>query len=404
MWVSQGISRFDAFDSPLCFAVFGKAGASGPGNLRQFARAFDADIALHANEQGTLPVTVTSLSGEVRETVDLIAHLKSDRVIKLQWGDIVELPLAAGEAIREAFSPEVEIDVRVDLGNGNFFANAENLSGPVMRIQSGENLDLAAVLRAAAVAPYFVASTTLMRATEEALEMRKSNIRHGDVIEVQMIDPKQSLSERAQRDGIFVCQSLDGPFWPIGDGWNRNYHPAKSSGIGNLLLAAVSPSGLPLQPVDWDRAFVRRRLGAAWEEVPLMDAIMETEKLKAFTLVLPVSETGSRGLPENLRAKLAEESRFDWHLGVLDEPPVAYRYEAPFFRIERMDGKQIWRDLNAEHAPRPVTSDLNQLLMVHPRHRTFGNYVYVDGGKGILVESLRVHPTRRPAVVPPSSK
>ncbi len=396
VWLSQGISRFDAFGTPLCMPVFGRAGASGPGTLRQFAQALNVDIPLNATAQGTLPVTITSLSGEAREALDLIAHLKSDEDIALQWGDIVEVTYATGNPITDVLDPEAEIDIRLDLGNGNFFANAENASGPVMRIKARENLSLNEVLWEAGVVPYFVAGTSLMRATEEGLVPSSGRIRHGDVIQVTVAEAKP-LSESALREGFHICQSLEGPFWNIGKDWE----PFSIDWRGkfstltriNLLLAAVSPSGLPLNPIDWNAARARSWQGFNWQDVPLLEAIEHfsgsSDAISNLTLVLPPSESGTRTLPEEIRGKLTEKASFDWHLGVLDEPLVKHRYVPPFFRIEEVEGGKVWRDIDDAHAPRPVTADIGQLLMVDPRYPQFGAAEVDSSTNGILVKAFQ---------------
>lgn len=423
VWMSQGPSRFDAYQEPQCSAVFGRAGASGPGTLRAFARTLNG---LRVTEDNTLPVSVTSLSGESRASLDLVAFLKSESEdIPLEWGDMVEVTHSTGTQRFDGLDSENEIDVRLDLGKGNFFANAENASGPVLRLKTKGKPSEDDVFRAAGVAPYFVGDVTLRRANEEGLMQinLRSGILHGDVLEVTMAEPKP-MSELALREGFHICQSLEGPFWNVGKGWEPlsawgEWGLRKNVTIWtNLLQAAVSPSGLPLQPIDWTVARVRYWTDNEWHDVPLTEASEKLGTIPALTnltLILPASKTGSRTLPEELRAALTESAGFDWQLGVLDEPLVKHRYEPPFFRIEEEGETQIWRDLDASLAPRPVTADINQLLMTDPRHAGFGSMGYGNPDNLVHVTDFKISqqnppaglpavPSRRKLVLPPSNQ
>lgn len=398
VWISQGESMLEAKKEPLFRAVLCDDAACGPPALRQFiAMAYPTDpdwsrvtiIRQKDGKEEIIPVDVAALAAS-----------PDAKEIPLQWGDVVEFPLHASKQDSERqfsvvspwASKDIHMDVRVTLGDGRMVANATNDAGPVFRLDWQRAFKTSDVLRTAGVPEFLSAGITILgTGVDGTLEPRTENdatwIRHGDTLQLRAPAAVARLNDDAQRSGVWLCQSMDGPFWKV-PVQQLVGSPSGPAPLAGLMVALLAPHPLLSPCIDWEKAMVRfleappseqaadpfgvpTNSPRVWQEKKLLDAWPGLQISPGTILILPPAERDSFEPSAELRAALTKALAVNWKLRIGVQPEVDGHFEPRFFRGEKKDGTWLWRDLDPKKADGPLLPVIGQLLETHPRAADF---------------------------------
>jgi hypothetical protein len=253
-----------------------------------------------------------------------------DFVVKL--GDIVELPRAAKENsdawdfVQKHWERSAPIHVKIQIGKNHGFTN--EITGPgLLHLDSESAQRQIDALRAIPYQRTISKSVSIERTLWDGGSGRppsggrsasasrgryiRTKLLHGDTIHITPPEPKTALSERAMQQGVYVCPSLEGPYWPV----------RKVDGVypdlAGLIVALSGPTGLPQAPIDWSKARFRQWSDAAksWSETEGINESTSTEIFRSVIergtmIVAPPIAGDSYILPDGLRKRLTELRTF----------------------------------------------------------------------------------------------
>lgn len=364
----------------------------------------------------------------------------------LQWGDVVSIPKtanpdpAASQLVQKWCCEAATIKVRLALAGGGVVTNAAAGGEPLWISTvpyTGECpfTTVPALLREAGIPAGIFNLTIKQKHMSEAGVMETldapGQVFHGDILTVEAPQPQAKLSKDAMRSGIWLCQSMEGPFYPVA---TQQYADNTPAPLGGLLLALMAPHPLPFTNVDWEKAkvVVDRKsistldagytaLGEGFGEKLLLDAWPELGIVPGIVLVLPPAEKPLTPPPAALIEDLKPKLSFDWQLALGTQPELNRRWEPRFFQRTGDDKTTSWQDMDPEAAGRPLLPVAADLLAVHPRAGEFwppvGNDIARLGEKGKITSFnvspgsndwlLRdgfVHAPFRPQVPPPQPR
>lgn len=394
LWIDEGEStvrdvaagRLTRDTAPLFVPLFSVDSAvDGVPTLRQLIRQRAIALQLPRRQWNQSSVTRTIDGQETTIPVDVVAVAEGRlEAPALQWGDVLFVPAlpegaeATDDRVRAWALGETRISVRIDLGDAGVVSPPAEAGVPLWEAETvqGPELALASAVRMAGVpADLFGLSVRIHRVgasgTLEELPSTAQSVRHGDVVRVSAPEGAPSLSEDALRSGVWLCRSMDGPFWPVNAGLNTGAEPP----LAWVLLALQAPHPGGFQRVDWNRAVLRRwqpkseeavaggeaPAGERWVEEPLLGVWQATKLQPGRILVLPAPDDASQGWPEELKAGLAGLG-FDWSLQIDSAASVPRTYKPRLFQRRVVDGRVVWSDEDPEGWRRPVLPITRDLL------------------------------------------
>ena len=309
----------------------------------------------------------------------------------LQWGDVVSIPrtenpdLAPSYLVQKWCYEATTIKVRLELAGGGVVTNAaaggEALWISTVAYTGGyPSIAPAALLREAGIPATLLNLTIKQKHMSEAGVMETlpslERCQLGDILTLEPPAPHGKISEDALRSGIWLCQSMDGPFWPVP---GAQYVDEKPAPLGGLLVALMAPHPLPFTNVAWDKAVVRsldppgnpdpfaEPAPKKWVEQKLMDAWPQLKLVPGTVLILPSAGQEIAGPPAALRERLTRALSFDWLLAIGQQPEATSHYAPRFFKRSAAGSSWHWQDADlaaAGNALLPVATDL---LAAHPR-------------------------------------
>jgi hypothetical protein len=289
---------------------------------------------------------------------------------EVRWGDVVSVPYKPGSQddtdlrVQGWAMGEARISLRLDLGAGGVVSNRPENENPlwdVITTAGTPRVALSTVIRQTGVPVDLLNLGVTVRRVDGNGTLSDNPVNwnlpatlvDGDIVAFSIPEVKPSLSEEALRSGIWVCPSMEGPFWPISAQLDTNYGPA----LGYLLLALQAPRPGPAQRVDWSKARLRTWIPqteeavangdtpaeARWEEESLM-AVWSTKRMRqGQILILPGGDGATAEMPAELRAGL-EQLGFEWKLQIDTLAPVPRLYRPRFFSRRLVDGRTVWSD------------------------------------------------------------
>jgi hypothetical protein len=228
------------------------------------------------------------------------------------------------------------------------------------------------VLAVIGVSPYFVESYIVAKVSADGIVAAESrninggkrpnmNVVHGSEVQITVVGAKPKLSEEALGNGFHVCGSLEGPFWPVPP--RQTWEDDKG-----IELGLMAPHGLPLHPIDWEKATVRFNKGDDWEEQRILERSSLIPWKQGTVLVLPKADSSGAWSPHPvLRKRIEEQLALTWRLAMLDEPLTTEHYQPPFFTAAKEGDRWVWRDETTPGA-RPVIPSPIDLYAAHPRY------------------------------------
>ncbi len=403
IWLSQSLTMAQRGGPPVFESILSDQGAAAPGTLRQFLKL----LRHQSNLKNVDPhhVSIARLDGSVVK-VDLVEEAaKTERSsILLNWGDAIEIPLSDDlskewkQVLAWLDASPAGFDVRVWIGENHFYANAENATGPVFRLEDADQMPWHRFLPRTGVSMCFIQDVQLHR-TNPYSDLYPSSkvdfLQHGDVIHFNLVQPNAKLSEDAMRAGIFACESPEGPFWPfkVAETWT-----------GEMLgveLSLMAPNGLPIHPIDWEKAVIRQwdSIEATWEEEKWLERETLWEPKNGTLLILPRANTVATKAHTTLKNRLTKELSFNWKLGINDLPLVEAHYAPPFFVTEKKGETWIWRDESVP-ASRPLMPEIGHLYWTHPASTgTLQTNFTIDDDRVLIARTQpRILTTPRPNI------
>jgi|GEM_PF-1782781 len=322
-------------------------------------------------------------------------HMDGD--FALQWGDAVSIPKtedtdpAPSGRVKAWCREDRVVKVRIEFPGGGLLTNAVAGGEPlwISTTPSGGGYPSISIERLLVEAGIPAAQLSLTVKQKhmneagimEALPQPLTAAWHGDILTVEPPEPHTKMAENALRSGVWLCQSMDGPFWevPLLKDVETNAAP-----LGSLLLALLSPHPLPVQPFDWDKALVRHwkaggeepaatpsQLPGKWEEEKLLTLWPDWSVMAGTILILPPAASDTWKPPAVVREALTKKLSLIWHLDIGHRSVMESPWEPRFFRAENKDGHRVWRDLDPGKSGSPVLPVLGNLLLVHPKAAEF---------------------------------
>ncbi len=396
VWLSQSVSKARVEGGVPVFAtILSREGLDEPGTLRQFlklVRFRDHGNGLMVFDPTGIVIHRRTPDGvEDRIAIDLVELTTEDPVsdVELRYGDVVEVPVGGkgmNDRVAAWISNPASMQVKVQIGEDQFFDNTEGSGGPVFQIADRDTIGFSDLIRMIGCSEYFIGSHEIDRPNDlnvmQTFLRPHEQLRHGDVCRIQVVSPEEQLSEEALRSGVHICPTLEGPFWKAQSlkMWAPIYKGSRGAG---LELGMLSPHGLPVHPIDWQRAVVRRWQDGQWVEQRWLDMDTLIEPLQGIVLILPTSEVNRLEPNGVLRKRVSEHMSFDWKLWINRLPAVNARYEPAFFVAEKdVSGKWIWSDAQRP-ARRPVFPTVSSLFRSHPAAREWQR-------PGMAVESKKM--------------
>jgi ankyrin repeat protein len=312
----------------------------------------------------------------------------------LQWGDVVSVPWDPqgnpddASQVKEWCEQDATMQVRIELAGGGFVTNAAAGDPPLWTStfpQKPHGIHPADILQKAGV-PYDALGLKIMRRRVARDGTMKTDIAadgaslHGDVLMIEAPEPQAKLNEDALRSSVWLCQSMDGPFWEITP-------PAAVSGenvpLGFLLPALLGPHSLAVRFVDWEKALLRQwnlpgppdgdpfaapPPQKKWTESKLLDVWQDRRIFYGTVLILPAVHNNADGYepPAVLREALTKALPMDWHLEKGRQPALDGYWEPRFFRAEKQGDQWRWRDLDPAKTAYPITPQLQSILNASP--------------------------------------
>ena len=206
-------------------------------------------------------------------------------------------------------------------------------------------------------------------------------VRHGDLLTLFSYPPEAKLNDDALRGGVWLCEGVEKPFYPVTP---QQFAGGTSAPLGGLLLALMAPHPLPFTNVDWEnakvivdqKAIVTKDAGyTAWRkefgEKRLLDAWPDLALAPGTILILPPAEKPLTPPPAALVEALQTKLAFDWKLAIGSQPEVNCRWEPRFFK--RLGDAKVtsWQDADKDAVGRPLLPIASDLLATHPRAEEF---------------------------------
>ncbi len=399
VWVSQGESMLENRLTPRFSAVYCRESAlTGPPTLRTFLRD-----ALYLN---LLPDGfISELSGvsiirirdgkEQISPVDVAALLteEGNKDLPLEWGDVVELPTTSGGDHMEnqnrvnLLMAGGRVETRIQPAKGRFLVNT---GSPDHNFHMDEeSFDLSTALRLAGVSGLLFDNTRIHTTAPDGMPAKRTmlqddmfsrsprveRLRNGDILEMLPGTSLDKLSNEKARTGIWLCHSMDGPFWPVNRGETVNHKPLP---MAALVLALLGPHPLPSACFDWEKALVRTfdiNDGAEWKERKLLEAWPSLNMEPGTVIVLPPAERDHFEPSPELRKALNDALSTDWTLSV-GTRGIQCRYEPRYFRGDKTDAGWTWRDLETNKSTGPAFPVLRDLIATQPA----AAHVSIGGG------------------------
>ncbi len=374
----------------------------GPPTLRQFVRQ------LALMPAGGLPrqwdkATITRQEDlqEIVIPVDVMAiAVGAAEEPPLRWGDVLAIPRASGDPLADDpvliwANGDTTITLRLDLGEAGTVSNRPAGAAPLWDAETVASPELAleTAVRRAGIPMELLNLGAVVRfqgmdgAMEDDRAATFPALRHGNVVTFVPPELKPSLSEQALQGGLWLCQSMDGPFWPV-----SGFPNAYSSGgppLGYLLLALQAPHPGAFQRIDWPKAVLRQwvprqrapRSSAAegaetavegaendadpdedhWTEQPLLEAWPTATLRPGQILILPEGEEAAAEMPADLKNELAR-LEFYWSLQIDNAAGMPHVYRPRFFNRRLEDGRVVWSDAVPEGADGPLLPLRQDLL------------------------------------------
>ncbi len=309
----------------------------------------------------------------------------------LQWGDVVSIPRtenpdkAPSYLVQKWCYQATTIKVRLEIAGGGVVINAAAGGEPlwistVAYTGGYPSITPPAILREAGIPATLLNLTFKQKRMGPAGEMETLTTpdwcQLGDILTLEPPAPQAKMSEDALRSGIWLCESMDGPFWPVSGAQYVDEQPAP---LGGLLLALMAPHALPFSNVAWDKATVRsldppgspdpfaEPAPKEWVEQKLMDAWRPLKLLPGTVLILPAAGQENAGPPAALREALTKSLSFDWLLAIGQQPEITSQYTPRFFNRTAAATGWLWQDTDPAAAGRALLPVATDLLAAHPR-------------------------------------
>ncbi len=321
VWISDS-------SQPSFTAILNRHGIPQPGTLRQCLKRASLKEPLSA-------VTIIHLSSDATE-IDL--HDFPD--IPLQWGDVIQLPYPSTQPIppeiNEWINGENTMEIKVVVGDQLVTNNDRGTFVFADTSLYHAHIDT----RTLCVSPYFLNRENHVVECSapdgSTTKTDRHNLLHGDTVRFTTVEAEEDLSEVAKQEGFYVCQTLDGPFWPV--------KPVQTWTDGRLgiELGLMTPHGLPLLPIDWEKALVRRWVEGAWEEKRILDEDNLIPWDGGTMLVLPPTEGESYQPDPTLKQRVLDQLSFPWRLRLDKEPVTIHEYTPTFVSAKKLDGQWQW--------------------------------------------------------------
>jgi ankyrin repeat protein len=403
VWLSRSESALKAWQEPSFVAILCDESAAGPPTLREVI-----GLAEQSADWSKATIIRQKDGSEQVIPVDAIAMATeaTPRDFLLEWGDVVEAPLAESQPAAEQAKERLtgwlrsgtRADIRIELDHQRSVANADGMRGPVVRIEGQSLVDLGTVMRTAGLTEMLFVTQGIRRTQRDgtlgAVE-QSGMLRHGDILVLSVREPQPKLSDTAMRSGIWLCHTLDGPFWPVPP--QQDIFDGEPVPLGGLVAALLGPHPLPSPTFAWEKSTVRFVADEKeWQEKSLLEA-WPTLKLQPGTvLILPPAELDSFEPSAEFRETLTKALAIEWNLAVGQQPLITTRWEPRFFRGKTEGGAWVWRDLDSAKVGHPVLPVLHDLLAAHPNAGAFKNgpkdYLAVStlGGGSDLIDRAKV--------------
>lgn len=369
-------------------AILNKHGIPQPGTLRQCLKRASLKEPLSA-------VTIIHLSGDTTE-IDL--HDFPD--IPLQWGDVIQLPYPSTQPIppeiNEWINGENTMEIKVVVGDQLVTNNDRGTFVFAETSLYHAHIDT----RTLGVSPYFlnqehhVVECSAPDGTTTKAD--RHNLLHGDTVRFTTVEAEEDLSEVAKQEGFYVCQNLDGPFWPV--------KPVQTWTDGRLgiELGLMTPHGLPLLPIDWEKALVRRWVEGAWEEKRILDEDNLIPWDGGTMLVLPPTEGESYQPDPTLKQRVLDQLSFPWRLRLDNEPVTIHEYTPTFVSAKKLDGQWQWH--REEEGPKAFFPQGLEMAYATVGHGMDARFDKAEDGMRELRMTKSTppppRPTRRPSTEP----
>ncbi|MFN0127000.1 MAG: ankyrin repeat domain-containing protein [Verrucomicrobiales bacterium] len=397
VWADEGESTLEDFrreretPGPLFAALFSKTSAlDGPPSLRRLVRQrqFLAP-GLQPREWEKATITRQTDGQESIIPIDVLA-IAAGKASEppLQWGDVLAVPASPewrasiDDVVLKWANGDAEITVRLDLGEAGMVSNRPADAAPLWDSATvgAPALLLETAIRRAGIPQALLNLTATIRRTDAngaMVDVPTSNpsptLRDGDTVVFIAPELKPSLSEEALREGVWLCPSMEGPFWPV----DPMYDAGVATPLGYVLLALQAPHPGMFQRVDWSKAILRTWVAPSseaqpagtepdpqeetWIEQPLMTAWASAMLRPGQILILPPGDHTSPHWPEELKAGLAKLA-FDWRLQIDNAAGIPRTYRPRFFDRRMSDGQVVWFDVEPSGAEGPLLPLVRDLL------------------------------------------
>ncbi len=349
--------------APSFAAIFSKESAlDGVPTLRQVARELVNNFATAGRDWTKAMIKRKQGDGSISElsAFDIVAIAEGKaEPPALQWGDALALAAGDGsqdksfEPVRQWANAEPAMTVRIDLGVAGVVSNRPTEKGPALWDVSptSRGKDVASLLRQAGVPVDVLRLRTVIRRTAEdgtlgtlvdpqtkqpMSQLQWVYPRHGDIISLSPPEPKAELTTDDVNGGIWLCESEQGPFWPV----DAKLKEADKPSLGYLLLALQAPHPGPFQSIDWARAAIRT--GSSAPEL-LLPVWRQKTLQRGITLILPPGEAKEGTVLAELRRGL-ESLTLNWTIPSKDGAMLPRMYRPRFFARHATEGGPVWTD------------------------------------------------------------
>jgi hypothetical protein len=372
----------DEIPRPQFSAVLGvESAVDGPPTLRQFIRQCLLMNIIRPRLWDQAVLTRRDGAGESVVAIDLVAIAEGrQEAPEVRWGDVVSVPYksglpdAADLRVQGWAMGEARISLRLDLFSSGVISNRPAGAAPLWDCEPAPPREVAletVVRRAGVPRDLLNLGVTIHRVgTDGKLAMVPQGngppprLRHGDIVTFTPPELPPWLSEEALRRGIWVCSSMDGPFWPVNT--EVHGHGGYDPPLGYLLLALQAPHPGRRVKVDWPKAVVRTWVGesqgeeaageadapARWVEQPLLETWAKATLRPGMVVVLPAGDAASAEMPPALVDGLSQLG-FEWYLLAVTGP-TPRTYQPRLFNRRLANGTVIWSDVRSDGPTGPV--------------------------------------------------
>ena len=289
--------------------------------------------------------------------VDFVDLVLKGQDFPLEMGDVVIIPKtnlpvekSGAEQVGKWYQEPGEVEIRIEPGENQVLSNTTPEEGNVFRSQwPGTSMPIENVLLAGSRFIIGGVSREVWRcesSTGELARLDPAALMHGDVVRLRVdSQPLEAMSERRLSRGVYLCSTEAGP--------HRQIYSGSLPSMALLMLGIVLPNGLPVQPVDWEKARVRvnwkrnengTTLAGDWHEYPLIESLdLAVDGNYGTILILPPAEGDRFELEPDLAAAITERLTIDWDLYVDNAPKQALRFEPRLLTCEKQNDRWVWR-------------------------------------------------------------